>query len=230
MLRDKPVIQWVYERASRIIPRVVVATDDKRIMNAVNHFGGQVLLTSTRHGTGTERCAEALELFSEQTGNHVTHVMNIQGDEPLLHREHLEKLMACMRLPETGIGTLVRPIMNLSELADPNVVKAVIDRQNRALYFSRAPIPHERDGHGVPGGAPPRFAHLGLYAFRTEVLKDLVKLPPTPLETAESLEQLRWLEHGYTIHVGITVQPSMGVDTPEDLERIRSMIENGEQG
>jgi len=228
MLGAKPMIQWVYERASAVMPRVVVATDDPRIMKAVNLFGGQAMLTSGHHRTGTERCAEALEMVSGLPGDPVTHVMNIQGDEPLLQRDHLEELIACMKVPETGIGTLVHPIMNESDLADPNVVKAVIDRQNRALYFSRAPIPHERDGDRGKS-APPRFAHLGLYAFRAEVLKKLVKLPPTPLEKAESLEQLRWLEHGYTIRVGITQKPSAGVDTPDDLDRIRFMIEKGEE-
>ncbi len=226
ILGNKPMIQWVYERASEVFSHLAVATDDQRIMEAVKNFGGRALLTSDSHSTGTERCSEALDLILKQQPGSITHVVNIQGDEPLLQQDHLEVLKECFRDQETQIATLVRPLENMHELSDPNVVKAVIDQKGWALYFSRAPIPHVRD---TPAGQDNRhafYAHMGLYAFRAETLKRVVGLPATPLEKAESLEQLRWLEHGYSIRTRITQHPSMGVDTPEDLDKIRTLIEN----
>jgi 3-deoxy-manno-octulosonate cytidylyltransferase (CMP-KDO synthetase) len=224
VIGNKPMIQWVYERASTFFPRLVVATDDERIREAVSGFGGSVLMTSASHRTGTERCAEALELFCRQHPDQVTHVVNIQGDEPMLSPAHLKTLISCFDDPETMIATLIRPVDSASELTDPNVVKVVVDKRYMALYFSRSAIPHVRDPYGSGGGPPPFHAHIGLYAFRAEVLKKIVRLPVSPLERAESLEQLRWLENGYPIRTALTHEPSVGVDTPGDLEKIRKQI------
>ena len=222
MLGDKPMIQWVYERASFLFEHLVVATDDQRIYDAVERFGGKVQMTSPVHNSGTERCAEAAGLYEQQTGIGFSHVVNIQGDEPLIQPEQLQTLIECIQVPGTGIATLIRPLKASEELENPNVVKVVVDKSFRALYFSRAPIPFVRSP-GVKQKTPelPFYTHIGLYAFRREILEQVVKLPPTTLEQAESLEQLRWMEHGITIRTAVTHLPSLGVDTPEDLELIR---------
>ena len=179
-------------------------------------------MTSDKHKSGTDRCAEATGLYEQQTGLSFSHVVNIQGDEPLIQAEQLQTLMECIQTPGTGIATLVRPLDAELELENPNVVKVVVDKSFRALYFSRAPIPFIRrsseEGLSVK---IPFYSHIGLYAFRREILEELVKLPPSTLELAESLEQLRWMENGITIRTAITHLPSLGVDTPEDLELIR---------
>ncbi len=219
------MIQWVYERASAILPRLVVATDDTRIIEAVKRFGGEAVMTSARHNTGTERCAEALELFRENHTGEITHVINIQGDEPLLNKEHLEALTGFFKGREAQIVTLIQPMQHEEDLANPNVVKVITDQKFRALYFSRSPIPFLREIPAEKIAAGHTFyTHIGLYAFQAELLQKLVQLPASPLEMAESLEQLRWLENGYTIHTVVTGQPAMGVDTPEDLEEIRKLI------
>ncbi len=225
LLGNKPMIQWVYERASAVLPLVVVATDDTRIKDAVEEFGGKVVMTSDRHHTGTERCAEALELFSQTHSVDITHVINIQGDEPLLKQEHLETICGCFKEQETQIATLIQPLRQEEDLSNPNVVKVVVDKKFQALYFSRSPVPFIRKTQAELRPAKhPFYTHIGLYAFRAKALRELVQLPGSPLEIAESLEQLRWLENGYTIQTVVTDQPAMGVDTPEDLEKIRKLI------
>jgi 3-deoxy-manno-octulosonate cytidylyltransferase (CMP-KDO synthetase) len=225
LLGKKPMIQWVYERARAVFPQLVVATDDARIKDVVEGFGGKALMTSADHKTGTERCAEALEIFQQRQPDPITHVVNIQGDEPLLKSGHLQALQDCFREGETQIATLVQPLNRYEELANPNVVKVVVDHSFRALYFSRSPIPYVRN---TPKDMYTRehsfFTHIGIYAFRSEILRQLVNLPVSSLEKAESLEQLRWLEHGYSIQTRVTDQSSMGVDTPEDLENISKII------
>ena len=217
LLGEKPMIQWVYERASNLFEHLVVATDDDRILNTVIDFGGKALKTKSDHNTGTERCAEALDLYRNQTGLTFSHVVNIQGDEPLIQPEELQTLMDCFQVPATGIATLIRKITQEEEPQNPNLVKVVVDKSLKALYFSRALIPYIR-------GQKPKgfsyYAHLGLYAYRSDVLEKIVNLPVSALEQSEMLEQLRWLEHGITIQTDITDLPSIGVDTPEDLERI----------
>ena len=217
LLGDKPMIQWVYERASSLFEHLVVATDDDRILNTVLDFGGKALMTRSDHNTGTERCAEALDLYRNQTGLTFSHVVNIQGDEPLIQTGQLQTLMACFQVSGTGIATLIRQIPAHEEPQNPNLVKVVVDKSLKALYFSRAPIPYIRgpkpEGHTF-------YAHLGLYAYRSDVLEKIVKLPVSRLEQSEMLEQLRWLEHGIAIQTDITDLPSIGVDTPEDLDRI----------
>jgi len=222
MLGDKPMIQWVYERASSLFEHLLVATDDERILLAVKKFGGKVLMTSLEHNSGTERCAEAAELYEQESGLRFSHVVNIQGDEPLIQVEQLETLISCFQTPGTGIATLIRQMTNKEELENPNVVKVVVDQSFRALYFSRSPIPFVRskNAEGDPGDFP-YYTHIGLYAFQREILEQVVQLSPSALELAESLEQLRWMEHGITIRTAVTDLPSIGVDTPEDLDRIR---------
>ena len=222
MLGEKPMIQWVYEAVSSLFDHLIVATDDQRIFDAVKHFGGLVQMTSPEHKSGTERCAEAAALFEKESGLHFEYVVNIQGDEPLIQPEQVQTLLDCVKVPGTGIATLIRPLESIEELENPNVVKVVIDQLSRALYFSRAAIPYVRDpdSEQKPGKFD-FFSHIGLYAFRKEILDEVVKLPPTALEQAESLEQLRWMEHGIPIRTAISHIRSIGVDTPEDLELIR---------
>ncbi len=225
LLGEKPMIQWVYESASRVFDHLVVATDDERIFGEVEKFGGRALMTSPEHSTGTERCAEASRLYRKQTGKSFSHVVNIQGDEPLIQSEQLSTLTDCLRNPETEIATLIQPMRNHDDLLNPNVVKVVVDRALRALYFSRAPIPFIRDRQDAALGHSHTFyTHIGLYAFHSQVLEEVVHLPASDLERAESLEQLRWLENGYSVQTRVTHLSSMGVDTPEDLEKLRSRI------
>jgi 3-deoxy-manno-octulosonate cytidylyltransferase (CMP-KDO synthetase) len=217
LLGDKPMVQWVYERASALFEHLVVATDDERILNTVKDFGGKALMTRSDHQTGTERCAEALDLYRNQTSLKFSHVVNIQGDEPLIQTAQLQTLMACFQVQGTGIATLIRKIPAGEDIQNPNLVKVVVDKSLKALYFSRAPVPYLR------GPKPAGFSfygHLGLYAYRADVLEKIVTLPASMLEQSEMLEQLRWLEHGIAIQTDITDLPSIGVDTPEDLEKI----------
>ena len=224
MLGDRPMIQWVYERARETLPNLVVATDDQRIIKVVEDFGGDVLMTSAEHRTGTERCAEALDLYCKKSAVQFSHVVNIQGDEPLLSSSHLEALMNCFNNRDTQIATLIQPYDKSRDLSDPNLVKVAVDRSLKALYFSRLPIPYVNDHFPEADHIPTFYTHIGLYAYRSEILRQLVSLTATPLEQSEALEQLRWMEHGYSIQTTITHQTSLGVDTPEDLERIRRMI------
>ena len=180
-------------------------------------------MTSDDHQTGTERCAEALELFRQSTSEEITHLINIQGDEPLLKKTHLSQLIDCFKEPHTRIATLIQPLQRKEGLSDPNLVKVVVNRKLQALYFSRSPIPFVRDNPAVPVRHP-FYTHIGLYAFQAETLLELVQLPASNLEIAESLEQLRWLENGYSIQCAVTDQPAMGVDTPGDLEKISKLI------
>ena len=219
------MIQWVFERASAVLSHVVVATDDIRIKKAVEGFGGKAIMTSPEHNTGTERCAEALDLFQVEQSREFTHVINIQGDEPLLKKEHLSALKGCFKDSRTQIATLIQAVKDSEDLSNPNVVKVVVNKQFEALYFSRSPVPFIRSVQGIQKQDSHTFySHIGLYAFSTKVLRKLIHLPPSLLEKAESLEQLRWLESSFPIQTVITEHPAMGVDTPEDLEKIAKMI------
>jgi 3-deoxy-manno-octulosonate cytidylyltransferase (CMP-KDO synthetase) len=221
LLGRKPMIQWVYEGASPLFKHLLVATDDARIYDSVVAFGGKVVMTSPEHRSGTERCAEAASLYERESGLRFSHVVNIQGDEPLIQSKQLQTLLDCIKIPDTPIATLIRPLDKSEELENPNVVKVVVDLSFKALYFSRAPIPVVRDASaGRESGNPEFYTHIGLYAFQREVLEEVVNMPPTLLEQAESLEQLRWMEHGIGIRTAVTTLPSLGVDTPEDLEKI----------
>ena len=222
LLGNKPMIQWVYERASSLFENLLVATDDQRIHDAVEQFGGKVQMTSPEHDSGTERCAEAARLYEKQEKHYFSHVVNIQGDEPMIRMEHLRALTDCFRNSGTGIATLIKQMNDLKDLENPNVVKVVVDQSYRALYFSRTPIPYKRNKTADQDDGKLQFyTHIGLYGFQREILEQVVKLPPSVLEQAESLEQLRWLEHGISIQTAVSNFPSVGVDTPEDLEKIR---------
>lgn len=220
----KPMIQWVYERTLRStrVDRVIVATDDARIFEAVCAFGGEAWMTRSDHPTGTDRLAEVAE------GIETDIVVNVQGDEPLIDPRMIDlavtPLVQDVSIP---MGTLMTPLASVEEFLNPNVVKVVVDGRGFALYFSRAPIPHPRDhaetlaeNFALLGGNK----HIGLYVYRKEFLLAYPSLPATPLENTEKLEQLRALEHGFRIRVMATDLVSQGVDTPEDLERVRDLL------
>jgi 3-deoxy-manno-octulosonate cytidylyltransferase (CMP-KDO synthetase) len=225
LLAGKPIIQWVWERAreSNVLDRVIVATDDARILEVVEAFGGEAVLTRSNHPSGTDRCAEVLA--GEPTGEW-TWVCNVQGDEPFLDPAAIDQLGALLRSDaQPGIATLARPIEDAVALTNPNVVKVAVGQKGNALYFSRHPVPFVRGAD--PGQWLERYGflqHIGLYGFRADVLPQLTALPPSPLEQAESLEQLRWLEHGFPIAVGITRYTSIGIDTPEDLKYAQLLL------
>jgi 3-deoxy-D-manno-octulosonate cytidylyltransferase len=212
-LAGKPLIQRVYERAVQV-PRasVTVATDDARIAEAVRRFGGNVAMTSADCASGTDRVAEVARTLD------IDVVLNIQGDEPFVEVGSLEALIAAFDDTSVEMATLARHTTE-GELANPNVVKVVLDRQGNALYFSRLPVPFVRNG-----SQPATWAHVGVYAYRRAFLLEVASLPPTPLEKAEALEQLRVLEHGHRIRVIPTTYTGFGIDTPEDLERARQRI------
>ncbi len=213
----KPMIQHVYERASQVLETVVVATDDQRIFRAVEAFGGRVVMTSERHKTGTDRCYEALTKLPE----HYDVVINIQGDEPYIATEQIEALKRCFDANGTQLATLVKPFApdaTYQDLQNPNAPKVVVNQHDEAIYFSRSVVPYLR------GVAPDEWAqrhiyykHIGIYAYRTDILAQITRMEQTPLEKAESLEQLRWLENGLRIRVAVTNAENVSIDTPDDL-------------
>jgi len=224
LLGKKPIIQHVYENARATLDHVWVATDDNRIANAVRQFGGKVVLTRPDHQSGTDRCAEAATKISAELQFDV--IINIQGDEPFVRGEQMEALKHCFSDPETEIATLVKKAENNGELFNPNRPKVVLDNQHQALFFSRAAIPYVR------GTEPDHwlshhefYCHLGMYAYRADILLKITQLPPSRLELAESLEQLRWLENGYRIKTALTKFESIGIDTPEDLEKAKKLLQ-----
>ncbi len=224
MLGGKRVIQRVYEQVAGVLDDAVVATDDERIYEAVKAFGGKVEMTSTEHRSGTDRCWEA---YCKQGGTYDV-VVNVQGDEPFIRATQLEALKRCFEHPATDIATLVKPFTEadgLAALENPNSPKVVLDGASQAIYFSRSVIPYLRNYPREEWLAHHTFyKHIGIYAFRTEVLKAVTALPQSTLERMESLEQLRWLENGYKIGVGITDIETIGIDTPEDLAKAEAFL------
>ena len=217
MIHNKPMIQWVYENALKALDQVCVATDDNRIMDGVNSFGGKVIRTLASHQSGTDRCAEAARILDSEMDFDV--VINIQGDEPFIKPEQIELLKSCFEDPDVQIATLVKRILSDEEIFNQNRPKVVLDKNKNALYFSRSPIPFIRGAETSEWiGKSEFWAHIGMYAFKAEVLQQLTRLQQGRLELAESLEQLRWLENGYKIRVAETKTQSIGIDTPEDLE------------
>lgn len=214
----KTVIRRVYEQATQALDTVVVATDDERIYSAVEAFGGKVVMTRADHKCGTDRCLEAYESIttpSWRTQNDTdTVIINIQGDEPFIQPEQIEALMKCFEKEGTEIATLVRPYTDKDSqeaLENVNTPKVEWDKETGiAKMFSRKVIACADGSH---------YRHIGIYAYRADVLTKITKLPQSPLEIEERLEQLRWLENGYCIRVGITETPTIGIDTPEDLEK-----------
>ena len=196
-MKGKYMIQRVYEQVRKILDNVCVATDDDRIFNAVKSFGGNVVMTSAEHRSGTDRCFEA---YNRLGGNEDV-IINIQGDEPFIKPEQIESLIACFDSPQTQIATLVRP------------------------YFSRSIIPYMRNIS--PEQWPDKhvyYKHIGMYGYKADILSQITRLPQSSLEIAESLEQLRWLQNGYTIKVGITTQETIGIDTPDDLQKALTLL------
>jgi 3-deoxy-manno-octulosonate cytidylyltransferase (CMP-KDO synthetase) len=224
LLGGKPVIQRVYEQVAGVLDDAYVATDDVRIEEAVKAFGGKVVMTSVHHKSGTDRCYEAFT----RVGAGFDVVVNIQGDEPFIQRSQLEAVKACFQDADTQIATLVKPFTaddGWEALENVNSPKVVVDNRMNALYFSRSIIPFQRNadradwlkGHTY-------YKHIGLYAYRAQALKEITSLPQGALEKAESLEQLRWLENGYRIKVGVSDVETIGIDTPQDLARAEEFL------
>jgi len=220
-LMGKPLIQHVYERSklSKKVKEVIVATDDERIEKAVRAFGGNVIMTSREHLSGSDRVAEVAKGLS------VDIIINVQGDEPLIQPELIDTLAGAFEHNDFQVATAKTPITNPRDLQNPNVVKVVCDKNGFALYFSRSPIPGTRDDISVKTQSKPIFfKHIGIYAYTREFITRFPNLSPTPLELQEGLEQLRILEHGYKIKVIDTEYSATGVDTPEDLEYLRTLM------
>ncbi len=225
----KSMIQRVYEQAvkARFPDQIVVATDDSGIYNHVISFGGNAVITSPSHRSGTERCAEVAS--SEQYSGFEI-IINIQGDEPLIDPDQIDILAGLFLDQNTKIATLVRPVTDQADLPNPNIIKVVLAKSNHALYFSRLPIPYIRTGSDAQTSNHFTFYHhIGIYGFRRNTLLEIARLEPTPCETAESLEQLRWLENGYQILAGISSHLSYSIDTMEDLHKISELILRNEQ-
>lgn len=219
----KPMIERVVIQASKALgtENVWVATDDTRIFDAVKAFGGNVVMTSDTHRSGTDRIAEAVN----KIGTDADVVINIQGDEPFIDPEQIKLLLNCFDAPDTDIATLARPFdpaEGFEKLEDPNKVKVVTGEKGQALYFSRSVIPYLRGIDKEQWPATRQYLiHIGMYVYRTHVLNEITRLAPAPLETAESLEQLRWLSNGYTVKVSLTDRATIGIDTADDLDAAR---------
>ena len=222
----KSMIQRVYEQASQAIENVYVATDDQRIFDHVESFGGRVVMTSTAHKSGTDRCDEAIKKVQLNEGN-ITFdvVINIQGDEPFIQPEQLRLLKSCFEDEDVHIATLAKAIKENADIFNPNVVKVIRNGEQKAIYFSRSPIPYIRNEKPENWHTVHQFyKHLGIYAYRTKVLKQITMMKPSSLELAESLEQNRWLENGFNIYVELTNLETVAIDTPEDLEKVMGMF------
>lgn len=220
-IASKSMIQRVYEQAKKCaqLLEVIVATDDDRIFEHVRGFGGKAVMTSSAHQSGTDRCAEVAEKYPDYDA-----IINIQGDEPYIDPEQISKLISCLEDAGTQIATLVKKVSNEQELHNTNSPKVIINKNSEAIYFSRSPLPHIR-------GQEPQnwlqhftyFKHIGIYGYRADILKQITKLPVSPLEKAESLEQLRWIENGYKIKVAETEIETIAIDTPEDLKKLSEL-------
>lgn len=214
ILGGKPVIQHVYEKAAAVLGTAYVATDDERIEETVKSFGGNVIMTRNDHKSGTDRIAEAME----KIGGAWDVVVNIQGDEPFIAKSQIEEICHCFDDADTEIATLGKPFETMEAVMNPNSPKIITDLKGYAMYFSRSVIPFVRGKEAQEWLENfPYLKHLGIYAYKCEVLRQITKLPQSPLEIAESLEQLRWLQNGYKIKVGKTDIETVGIDTPEDL-------------
>ena len=216
------MIQRVVEGAAKssLLTDLIVATDDQRIADTVRNFGGKVMLTDSKHPTGTDRCAEIVRSLSEQYDV----VINIQGDEPLVDARQLDQLLQAFTNPVVQIATLASRKIEMEDVMNPNRIKVVTNKDQRALYFSRSPIPNFANAKGEPLEIYPFLRHIGLYAYRSEVLLQLSELEETKLEQIESLEQLRWLYNGYSIQVVETEIETPNIDTPEDVEKVLKLL------
>ena len=215
---DKPIIQWVWEKASKcpLVDRVIVATDDERIFNSCKNFGAEVEMTSTNHKSGSDRIAEVASRHPE-----IGQIINLQGDEPLIEQANIELVIkGVLEDEKADISTLLREIKDEEEAQNPNLVKCVFDVNNYAMYFSRSKIPYERNS-----GKSKIYGHLGIYGYKREALFKMTQLPQTTYEMAESLEQLRALQNGMKIKVAIVNNIPVGIDTMEDFEKFKKMVE-----
>ncbi|MGB4774456.1 MAG: 3-deoxy-manno-octulosonate cytidylyltransferase [Daejeonella sp.] len=223
-IAGKSMIQRVYEQAKKTksLSKVIVATDDQRIVDHVLSFGGEVIMTSAQHQSGTDRCAEIAE---KHPGFDI--FINIQGDEPLINPEQIDLLGKCFNEPEVQLATLIKKINTTEELNNPNTPKVIVNNHKQAIYFSRTPIPFLR---GIENAEwlkhQEYFKHIGIYAYRSKTLSAITKLPVSNLEKAESLEQLRWIENGFVIQTALTTIESQAIDTPEDVEKILQQLKN----
>lgn len=221
LLGGKPVIQHVYEKVVAVLEAAYVATDDERIYDVVKSFGGQVVMTRTDHKSGTDRIEEAIE----KIGGEWDVVVNVQGDEPFVAKSQLDTICHCFDDPTTQIATLGKPFESMEAVQNPNSPKIVVDNMGFAMYFSRSVIPYVRGKEKSSWLTHyPFLKHLGIYAYRKDVLRQVTQLPQSSLEIAESLEQLRWLQNGFKIKVGTTDVETVGIDTPQDLERAEEFL------
>lgn len=209
------MIQRVYEQSSLVLENVFVATDDSRIEAEVKKFRGKVVLTSKEHKSGTDRCQEAISIIEKEQNTAFNVIINIQGDEPFINPVQIELIKSIFNKSDSQIATLVKKLNNEQEINNPNVVKVIFDKNLKAIYFSRFPIPYNRTNHNVNF-----FKHIGIYAYKRDILKEITKLNQSDLEISESLEQLRWIENGYKISVRETDCESIAIDSPEDLKKL----------
>jgi 3-deoxy-manno-octulosonate cytidylyltransferase (CMP-KDO synthetase) len=224
-IHGKSMINRVYEQAKKALDYVYVATDDERIANEIKQFGGQYVITSKDHKSGTDRLAEAIEIIQKKLNTPFDVVINIQGDEPFIEPDQIKELINCFSSDETEIATLIKKITNPEDIFNPNKPKVIFDYQMNAIYFSRSPIPYVRNKekeHWLKSFD--FYRHIGMYAYKTSVLSKITLLERSKLEIAESLEQNRWIENGYTIKLAKTHFDSLGIDTPEDLQKALSLI------
>jgi 3-deoxy-manno-octulosonate cytidylyltransferase (CMP-KDO synthetase) len=218
---DKSMIQRVYEQSAKALKYVVVATDDERIVEEVKTFGGQVVMTGENHQSGTDRCTEALNKFEAETGIRFDIVVNIQGDEPFIQPEQITDVVNCFNDPNAEISTLIKKITDDDALFNPNNPKVILNSNNEAIYFSRSTIPYVMNCEQTEWLKKHTFyEHLGLYGYKSKVLRQITKLAPSSLEKSESLEQNRWLENGFKIKVAETDHENISIDTQEDLDQI----------
>lgn len=215
----KTMIRRVYEQAKKCagLSELIVATDDERIFDHVAEFGGMAAMTSADHQSGTDRCAEVALKYPQYDV-----IINIQGDEPFIDPEQISKLITCFKSPDTQIATLIKKVQNEQELFNANSPKALVNKHSEAIYFSRSPLPHirgQQQKNWLQHFA--YFKHIGIYGYNADILQEITKLPVSPLEKAESLEQLRWIENGYKIKVAETELETFAVDTPEDLKNLK---------
>jgi 3-deoxy-manno-octulosonate cytidylyltransferase (CMP-KDO synthetase) len=227
LIGDRSMIQRVYEQASKSLDNVFVATDDERILKAVLNFGGKAIMTSTEHESGTDRCSEAVSKIEAETKVKTDVVINIQGDEPFIKPGQIDLVVSCFEDNSVEIATLICRADTSEDIFSPNQIKVVVSGKGDALYFSRSPIPFLRD---IELNEWPLkhvfYKHLGIYGFKKDTLKELTLLNRSSLEIAESLEQNRWLENGYKIRTSLTKWDSVGIDTPDDIERTNTFLKD----
>jgi 3-deoxy-manno-octulosonate cytidylyltransferase (CMP-KDO synthetase) len=227
LIGNKPMIERVYDQACKTLDMVWVATDDKRIFDAVTDFGGKAIMTSPDHLSGTDRCAEAVVKINHETDKKIDVVINIQGDEPFIRPEQINLLIRCFSDKTVELATLVRKAEPGEDVFNPNQPKVILDLKGDAIYFSRAAIPYIRDAEKSEWSKNHVFyKHIGLYAYRSETLRKITSLSRSSLEISESLEQNRWIENGYRIRTAVTDWESISIDTPDDLEKAKLLLEH----